>query len=392
MRELAAIEHRYAGSEGERRMLHDVKARLPAGLRGRIEGFVAWNSPMAVIGGHALGVLGAGVLGLFYPLIGTLLCAAFTVSLFAETTGRFSVFRRFAPKTPSYNLIVPMERASALGTVVISAPLDAPTWRPDRPKWMKRPLKAVFGAAVVVTSLLALSALAQPWGRPTQGMYSFSLVVLAGTVGLALLMRRRARAVGEDASGPAVLLEIVRRFHADPPARTAIWAVFTGCGHAYQNGMAAFLAMHGPTLPQPVFVVSLDDPGRPPVGGVVTEGSLYKQHHRPTGPALVERLRWAGVEIPAVDRPGETDARAAMLAGYRALALAGHDDSEPDPETAGRAADLAERIVRWFDEDLTRVANDGPLLESIKRRAVQQGLDGLEGRVAELSEDEEQSA
>ncbi len=391
MSELAAIEHRYAGSEGERRMLHDVKGRLPTGLRGRIEGFVAWNSPMAVIGGHALGMLGAGVLGLYYPLTGTLLCAGLTVSLFAETTGRFSLFRRFAPKKPSYNLIVPMERERALGTVVISAPLDAPTWRPDRPKWFKRPLKAVFGAAVVVTTLLALSALAQPWGRPTQGMYSFSLVVLAVTVGLALLMRRRSRAVGEDASGPAVLLEIVRRFHADPPARTELWAVFTGCGHAYQNGMAAFLAMHGPTLPQPVFVLALDDPGRPPVGGVITEGSLFKQHHRPTGPALVERLRWAGVEIPAVDRAGETDAWAAMLFGYRALALAGDEDAEPDPETALRATDLAERIVRWFDEDLARVADDAPLLESIKRRAVQESLESIDESLEDPL-DTEQSA
>ncbi|MEZ4319835.1 MAG: hypothetical protein R3F61_20150 [Myxococcota bacterium] len=366
MSELAAVEHRHAGSEGERHMLHAVKGRLPETIRGRIEGFVAWSSPVVVIGLHALGLLAAGVLGLRYPLIGAGLCGAFTLSLWAENTGSFSIFRRVAPKSPSYNLVVPMHAEKPLGTVVISAPLDAPTWRPDRPKWFRRPLKAVFGSAVVVTSLLALSALAQPWGRPTQGMYLTSLVVLAVTVGLGVLMRRRAQAVGEDASGPAVLLELVRRFEAVPTGNTELWAVFTGCGHAYQNGMAAFLAMHGPTLAEPVFVLALDDPGRPPLGGVVSEGILYGQRHRSTGPALVERLRWAGVEIPAIDKAGTTDARAAMLFGYRALALSGDEDAEPDADTATRACDVAERIVRWFDEDLARVADDAPLLESIK--------------------------
>ncbi|MCB9676755.1 MAG: hypothetical protein H6737_16685 [Alphaproteobacteria bacterium] len=368
MVELAGVEHRYSASEGERHMLHAVKGRLPDDLRGRIEGFVAWSSPVVVIGFHAAGLLAAGVLGLKVPLLGFALCAGFTASLWAENTGSFSLFRRIAPKAPSYNLIVPMPRPQALGTVVISAPLDAPAWRPDRPKWFRRPLKAVFGAAVVVTTLLGLSALAQPWGRPTQGMYLGSLVVLGVTVGLGFLMRRRARSVGEDASGPAALLEIVRRFHDDPPEHTELWAVFTGCGHAYQNGMAAFLAMHGQNLPQPVFVLALDDPGRPPVGGVVSEGVLFAQRHRPTGPALVERLRWAGVEIPAVDKAGVTDAHAAMLFGYRALALSGDEDSEPDPDTALRACDVAERIVRWFDEDLARVADDAALLEPMKRR------------------------
>jgi len=368
MEELAAVEHRHAASEGERRMLHAVKSRLPGSVRGRIEGFVAWNSPVIVIGFHALGLLAAGVLGLAYPMIGAGLCAAFTVSLFAESTGNFSLFRRVAPKSPSYNLIVPMERPKALGTVVISAPLDAPTWRPDSPKWLRRPLKAVLGSAVVVTTLLFLNVLAQPWGRPTQGMYITALGVLAITVGLGVIMRRRSQSVGEDASGPAVLLELVRRFSDDPPEHIEVWAVFTGCGHAYQNGMAAFLAMHGSSLPEPVFVLALDDPARAPLGGVVSEGPLYAQHHRPTGPALVERLRWSGVEIPAIDKAGVTDARAALLFGYRALALSGDDDAEPDPIAGERACSVAERIVRWFDADLARVADDAPLFESVGHR------------------------
>jgi hypothetical protein len=235
---------------------------------------------------------------------------------------------------------------------------------------MRRPMKAVVTAAVVMTTLLFLNALAEPWGRPTQGMYLTSLLVLLVTVGLVFVMQRRTSGVDEDPSGPAVLLELTRRFELDPPAHVDLWAVFTGCGHAYQNGMAAFLAMHGKNLPQPVFVLALDDPGRSPVGGVVSEGPLVAQHHRPTGPALVERLRWAGVQIPAIDKAGVTDARAALLAGYRALALSGADDAVSDPIGAARAADVAERVVRWFDADVARLADDAPLLESLARPVV----------------------
>lgn len=348
-------------------MVHAVKARLGE-LPGRIEGFVAFTSPALVLGAHAAGLLVAGSVGLYWPLVGAVLSALFTVSILAEGTGRFSLFRRVAPKSPSYNLVVPLRQDNALGSVVISAPLDSPRWTPDRPRWLRRPLQAVVMAAFVVTGLLLLNALAEPWGRPTQGMYVSSLVVLLATVVLGWVTQRRRGGVDEDASGAAVLLELLRRFEKDPAGDIEVWGVFTGCGHAYQNGMGAFLGMHGRHLPQPVFVLALDDPGRAPVGGVVREGALLAQHHRPTGPALVERLRWAGVEIPVVDKAGQTDARAALLAGYRALALSGDPTATSDPETALRACRVAERLTRWFGEDLARVEVDAPLLRNLTRK------------------------
>jgi hypothetical protein len=367
MAALATIRHRYAGSEGERQMVHAVKARL-GDLPGRIEGFVAWTSPALVLGVHAAALLITGAVGPFAPLPCAVVGTLITGSLLAEGTGRFSLFRRIAPKTPSYNLVVPLRQPDALGTVVVSAPLDSPRWTPDRPRWLRRPLQAVAMAAVVVTGLLWLDALAMPWGRPTQGMFASSLVVLAATVVLGWVTQRRRGGVDEDASGPAALLEVLRRFEQEPADQLEVWGVFTGCGHAYQNGMAAFLAMHGRHLQQPVFVLALDDPGRAPVGGVIKEGAMVALHHRPTGPALVERLRWAGVQIPVVDKAGHTDARAALLAGYRALALSGDPSTTSDAETALRACRVAERVCRWYGEDLARVEEDAPLLVNLTEK------------------------
>ena len=65
---LGAVGHRYAGSEGEREMLHQVRNRLDVSLSGRIEGFVAYASPEFVVALHAALLLGAGLLGIVNAL------------------------------------------------------------------------------------------------------------------------------------------------------------------------------------------------------------------------------------------------------------------------------------------------------------------------------------
>jgi len=357
---LAEIGHRYAGSEGERAMLHQIKGRMPDGVRAHIEGFVAFTSPAFVVGVHSLALLAAGLLGFVHPLLAAVLCATITVSLVAEGTGRLSVMRWILPKSASYNLHHAFSAEKPLGSLVIAAPLDTPRWRPDRPAWLIRPLKAVLVAATVVTGILVLRSMAEPWGRPTQGMYVGSLIVLATAVALTGIAHRRVGGIREDVSGPAALLALARRLQDAPVKNLDIWLLFTGCSHAYQNGMHAFLAMRGSRLHDPLLVIAVDEPGCGELGAVVSEGPLWPQHHRPTGPALVERLRWAGARIPAVDHNNVTDARAALLWGYRALALVG-SDGDSTPESTAAAADVLESLARLYAEDLARVPSSIPL-------------------------------
>ena len=357
---LSEVGHRYAGSEGERAMLHQVKSLLPEDTAAQIEGFVAYTSPAFVVGSHSLALLGAGLLGFFHPLAAAVLCAAITMSLAAEGTGRLSIMRWVLPKSASYNLHLNYEAKRPLGSLVITAPLDTPRWRPGRPAWLIRPLKAVLVAALVVTAILALRSMAEPWGRPTQGMYIASLLVLGAAVAFTAVAHRRVGGIREDASGPAALLALARRLQAAPVDDLDVWVVFTGCSHAYQNGMHAFLAMRGSRLKDPVLVIAVDEPGRGELGAVVSEGPLWPQHHRPTGPALVERLRWAGAMIPAVDHTSVTDARAALLWGYRALALVG-SEGECTAESTDKAVDVMESLIRLYADDLSRVPSSIPL-------------------------------
>jgi hypothetical protein len=351
---LKGVAHRYAGTEGEREMLSLVRSRLPEGVKSRVESFVAYTSPGLIIGSHAFALLTFGLLGMRWPLVSAMVCGLVTLSLVAEGTGRFSVLRRVLPKSASYNLVWRREVEQPLGTLVLAVPLDVPRWRPERPRWPKRPLQVLFVAAIAMTTVITLRALAEPWGRPTQGMYGASLAVLAAAVGLGVFAHRRATGVHEDASGPAALLELVRRLEAHPIPQLDVWGVFTGCAFAYQNGMHAFLAMRGDRLRRPVLVLALDDPGRPGLKAVVSEGPLVGQSHRPTGPALVERLRWAGLDLESVDTAQVTNARAALLWGHRGLALAG-GSGPSTPDDTLRAVEIAEAIARLYADDLRRV-------------------------------------
>lgn len=371
---LGGVPHRYAGTEGEREMLYQVRNRIDGGgepgssaapHRTRIEGFVAYTSPGFVLGAHALALFTAGLVGLRWPLAAALWCAVVTASLVAEGSGRYSLLRRVLPKSASYNLVWRrLVDGKPLGTLVVTAPLDTPRWRPMRPRWLRRPMQLVLGAAIVMTAVITLRALAEPWGRPTVGMYVASLGVLAGAVALGAVAHRRSGGLHEDPSGPAALLELIRHFDADPPPGIDVWAVFTGCSAAYQNGMHAFLAMRKGRMTEPVLIVSLSEPGRPPLRAAVSEGPLWAQHHRPTGPALVERLRWVGLELPSADSPGVTDARAAMLWGYRALGLVGGEGPTTVDDTM-RAVEVTEAISRLYAEDLQRVPDLHPRLRHL---------------------------
>jgi hypothetical protein len=368
MEAIAAIEGRFAGSEGERATLHALRARLPEGVISRVEGFVAHVQPSLVAGLHDAALLFGGMIGFFSPSVGLLITALVTFSLVAEGAGRMSLFRWFMPKSASYNLVIREVVDRPIGTLVVTVPLDVPRWRPLDLPWFRgqRAMQVTLGAALVVIAMLALQSLAEPWGPRRKEMYVIALIVLS--VGMiAGMIAHRAPGTGRDAgSGPAALLEFLCRIRQQPIPGVDMWVVFTGCGRAYQGGMEAFLSLHRESLTDPVLVVALHDPGRVPLVASTAEGPLFAQVHRPTGPALVERLSWAGVVVPSVDFAGSTDARVAQLKGYRAVALAGSEGAASPIGTA-RSVDVAETMARWYADDLARVAVNRPALEELAR-------------------------
>jgi hypothetical protein len=344
--------------------LHAVKERLPPNLSGRIEGFVAPSWAHLSLGFHAGGLLLAGLLGLMWPAFAAAVSLFLAISLLGEGTGQFSLVRWAFPKTASYNLTARMPSDTAQASLILVAPLDVPRWRVLNRRWFRfRPLRLVFGSAMSLAIIQLLHALAKPWGVWTGTVYGVGLAVLAATVALAAVWHRAGDG-RDDGGSPAVLLELMHRLAETPIPNLDVWFTFVGCGRQARGGMDAFLALHEKTLTSPCLVIALDDAGRAPLNAVISEGSLYPQDHRPTGPALVERLRWAGVDLDSVDRASPTDARVALLRGYRSLAFSG-GSTGASPQAVARAAQIVEVVSRWYGHDVRRVEGDRDALTAI---------------------------
>src|SRR5690606_8116105 len=122
------------------------------------------------------------------------------------------------------------------GAVVVCTPLDSPTWRPLRRRWLRfRPLQAVFAAVLVVDVMLALRSFAEPWGPATLRAYVVALIGLGITVAAGAVYHRMGGGAG-DAGGMVAQLELIRRLRERPVPGVEVWFAFTGCAHAFQGG------------------------------------------------------------------------------------------------------------------------------------------------------------
>lgn len=369
MEALGELEGRYAGTEGERAALHAIRQRAPEGWLVRVEGFVGHIRPDQVIGVHVVLLILIGLFGVWWPGWASLGAVVVTLSLFGEATGRSAILRWLLGRSASYNLVARDARPEPRGSVVVVTSLDVSRWKRQRRSGLRigeRAWQAMFWSALGVTGFMGVRAIGEPLGPTTLDLYLVSLALLAVTALLRAVTLRVDREGSSASGGPAVLLELLDRFASEPVPGVEVWCVFTGCSHAYQDGMRHFLDLHRDSLRDPVLVLALDEPERTPLHAVVSEGPVFAQIHRSTGPALIERLRWAGIDLPEIRLYGATNARAAQLKGYRSLALSG-GDGPPNPAAAHRAADLVEVMVRWFAADVAEVDSDRARLQGVAR-------------------------
>lgn len=393
MAALQGIGGRFSGTEGERAALHAIRQRVDAqGWLVRVEGFVAHTRLEQVALSHVALLLVVGVIGIWAPFWCLPLAALITASLLGEATGTFTLLRRLLLKSPSYNLVARNRQVEPVGSVVISANVDVPrSHRPRRsgPRLRERTFQLMFWSATLVTLYLFVRAIADPFGPLTLQMHLGLLGLLAGSCLLRLAARRPDPEGREDGGGPAVLLELMRRLEADPVDGIETWIAFTGCGQADGAGIRHFLDLHRNALVEPVFVLHLDRPARSPLMAVTAEGPVFAREHRATGPSLVERLRWAGVELPEIRLFDPTDARAVTVRGNRALALSG-GDGEASLEAARNAADLVEVMVRWYAQDVAQVVGRKQQLEAMGQALGRLRAKSRSRRRRRQSEDEDE--
>lgn len=148
--------------------------------------------------------------------------------------------------------------------------------------------------------------------------------VLAAAAALSLEVTRGATVPGasDNATGVAAVIELVRRFAADPPHRTEVIVLLPGAEESGMGGMAAWLA--GTRLdPATTLVLGLDTLGAGEPIVCSAEGPLWRMDYREEDLALADAgARRSGQEPPRRFRIGGwTDPVLARLAGLPAISM-----------------------------------------------------------------------
>jgi len=273
----------------------------------RYQGTYAWAQAL-----HAV----AGIVG---P---PALAVAAAVSLELDVSGRNQWLRRLLPKGVGANVTARVAaRGERRATLVLVAHHDAArtgtVWRRElmeagAARRLRRRVIDPFVAPVALALLLA----AAPRAGVRRAGRALLVVALAALADVGT--SRTVPGASDNATGVAAVLELARRFAADPLDGVEIVIVLPGSEEAGMGGMRAFLREHGAALPRATtFVLGLDTLGAGSPIVLTSEGGILPHRYREQDVARVEEAaRAAGLAAPQRWRIGAwTDPILAVFAG-----------------------------------------------------------------------------
>jgi hypothetical protein len=218
-------------------------------------------------------------------------------------------------------------RAEARGTIVLVAHLDAArtglVWHPAVTRLgaarhlRRRRVDAFLGP---VAAALVAGALGPRRARAP------AVAMLGATAALNLQVARGATVPGanDNATGVAVLLDLVRALAADPLPHADVLVACPGGEEAGMGGMGAFLRAHAGALhPARTLVIGLDTLGSGTPIVAAAEGALREHRYREADLEIAdEGAALAGLPAPQRWRIGGwTDPLLALHAGLPAISI-----------------------------------------------------------------------
>ena len=341
LEELERIE-RPSASDGERRAAEWIVAQLgELGAEARIEAEDAHGTYWWPLGiGAALGALGAAAALRGRRLLGTLLGTVGAAAIADDFPPGERRLRRFLPRRTTYNVVCELGDPDAERTVVISAHHDAPhsglVFHPALPELADRlgmldrtdtspPLMApVVGGPV-------LAALGAATGR--RALTKLGLLLGLGSVAAMadIGSRKSVPAANDNGTAVVALLELARRFGADPPQGIRVILLSTGSEESFSEGIKAFGERHFEELPtESTFFLCLETLGATHLLALQGEGFLKMRDYPPRALAFVERIaEEEGVWLyPNLRTYNGTDALEPRVAGYETVALCSCTDQK----------------------------------------------------------------
>jgi hypothetical protein len=334
LEELERIE-RPSASDGERQAAEWVVAQLgELGAEARIEAEDAHGTYWWPLGiGAGLGAL-AGIAALRgRRLLGALLGTAGALGMADDFPPGKRRLRRVLPRRTTYNVVCELGDPQAERTVVLIAHHDAAhsglVFHPAIPDFAARlgltektdtspPLMApVIGGPV-------LAALGAASGRKLLAKIGLFLGLGSVAAMADIGLRKSVPAANDNGTAVVALLELARRFLAEPPQGIRVILLSTGSEESFSEGMKAFGERHFDSLPrESTFFLCLETLGATHLLALKGEGFLKMRDYPPRALALVERVAGElGIWLyPNLRTYNGTDGLESRVAGYETVAL-----------------------------------------------------------------------
>ena len=319
----------------------------------------------------------AGVLGGISALAGKRKTAAAlgafgTAAIATDFPPRSRPLRKFLPKNETSNVICELGDPEAERTVVLVSHHDAAhsgfIFHPGIPKLVTK--TGLFKVKDTSPMLMApviggplLAAVAGLTGN--RRIARTALALSAGSTAAMADIGIRDVVPGANDNGTAViaLLDLARRFIADPPEGLRIILLSAGAEESFSEGMKAFGERHFPGLPKDrTFFINLDTVGSPHLTVLRGEGFLEMFEYDPAALELADRTaEELGIElVPNLRIRNGTDGLEPLAAGYPTVSICScTEHKQPanyhwpndlaenvDFGTVVEATDLAEGMVR----------------------------------------------
>ncbi len=390
---LASFDNRGAGTDAERRAARWLAGELVASRhRVRIETF--WCRPNWALAHawHVALALAGSLLSVSHPTVGVVLLAVALGSTLADATLGISPGRRLTPEHASQNVLAsqaptPQDpQAQATTRLIVTANYDAGRaaliYR-DPLRRTAASLRRLTGGAgpgwqawlsIGIAWPLAIAIVRMTQTHPAGVLGALQLPpTVALVLALALLLEAAGAAygpaAGDNGTGVATAIALVRALATDPPRNLTVELVLQGAGDSEQLGLRRYLRTHKHELrtPSPIVLgIAACGAGQP--SWWVSDGRLVPLRY-------ARRLRALAAETPASPYRGRgaTPALPARAAGLPAIAIGCLDDrglaprshqrkdipEEIDPQAPNRALELGRTMVNAIDASLTTEPRTG---------------------------------
>jgi hypothetical protein len=341
---LAAFERRGAGSDAERRAARWLCSELEAsGRDARLEPF--WcrpNWPLAQLWHIALGLAGS-LVAVSSPRVGGALLLVALLSVLADAVVGRSPGRRLSPERASQNVVSEAPTTDQRVRLLITANYDAGraglAYRARARRTLAR-LRTRTGApgwlgwlTIALAWLLAVAVARLGGSNGTaigiaQLLPTVFLVLALATL-IELATSEYGPAAGDNGSGAAVAIALVKALDAGPPRNAAVELVLQGAGDTAGIGLRRYLRARRKTIKATntvVLGIAASGAGRP--RWWVSDGSLVPQRYFERLRELCERVAASEPHLHAGPHRGRgsTPAIRARAANLPAIAIGCLDD------------------------------------------------------------------